>query len=163
MPFGSHMAFRRTNNRIAMRFFFPGQRALVKDYCMRCETCQLFAPARRNDLNVIEPIPRDASLFGHFVFDCIGPLIQYFSIFSMPTVNHCDMGTNFTSNLTQLLLTRLGCAPRFNTSYHPQSSGLVERTKDTLRIIISSSACFFISSFMGNDYSFRVMELTYLC
>jgi hypothetical protein len=27
MPFGSHMAFRRTNDRIAMSFFFPGHRA----------------------------------------------------------------------------------------------------------------------------------------
>ena len=44
-----------------------------KDYCMRCETRQLFAPARRSDLNTIEPIPRDAPLFGHLVFDCIGP------------------------------------------------------------------------------------------
>jgi len=50
MPFGSHMAFRRTDDRIAMCFFIPGQRARVKDYCMRCKTCQLFAPARRNDL-----------------------------------------------------------------------------------------------------------------
>jgi len=147
-----------------MSFFFPGQRARFKDYCMHCETCQLFAPTRTNDLNVIEPIPRDAPPFGHLVFDCIGPdhsvdlfsgsgrykfgfnitdlntrftmayaltnisakklcdcLMQYFSIFSMPTVIHCDMGTNFTSNLTRLLLTILGCAPRFNTSYHPQS------------------------------------------
>ena len=68
MPFGSHMAFRRTNDRIALSFFFPGQRSRVKDYCMRCETCQLFSPARRNDLNVIEPIPRDAPPFGHLVF-----------------------------------------------------------------------------------------------
>ena len=73
MPLGSHMAFRRTNDRIAMSFFFPGQRARVKDYCMHCETCQLFAPARRNDLSVIEPIPRDAPPFGHLVFDCIRP------------------------------------------------------------------------------------------
>ena len=147
---------------------------------MRCETCQLFSPARRNDLNVIEPIPRDAPPFGHLVFDCIGPfgnsgrykyafvitdlntrfpmayaltsitakkicdcLIEYFSIFSMPTVIHCDMGTNFTSNLTQLLLTRLGCAPRFNSSYHPQSTGLVERTNATLKTIISKLATSF--------------------
>jgi len=26
-----------------------------------------------NDLNVIEPIPRDSPPFGHLVFDCIGP------------------------------------------------------------------------------------------
>jgi len=57
MPFRSLMAFRRANDRIAMSFFFAGQRYQVKDYCMRCETCQLFAPARRNDFNVIKPIP----------------------------------------------------------------------------------------------------------
>ena len=180
MPFGSHMAFRRTNDRVSMSFFFPGQRARVKDYCMRCETCQLFAPSRRSDLNVIEPIPRDAPPFGHLVFDCIGPfgdsgrfkyafvitdlntrfpmayaltsitakkicdcLIDFFSIFSMPTVVHCDLGTNFTSNLTQLLLKRLGCSPRFNSSYHPQASGLVERTNATLKAIISKLATSF--------------------
>jgi Integrase zinc binding domain len=67
------MAVRRTSDRIAMRFFFPGQRAQVRDYYMRCVTCQLFASARRSDLNVIEPRPRDASTFGHLVYDFIGP------------------------------------------------------------------------------------------
>jgi transposase InsO family protein len=180
IPFGSHMAFRRTNDRISLSFSFPGQRARVKDHCMRCETCQLFAPARRSDLNVIEPIPRDASPFGHLVLDYIGPfgesgrfkcafvitdlntrfpmayaltnitakricdcLIEFFSIFSMPTAIHCDRGTNFTSSPMQLLLQRLGCAPRFNSSYHPQSSGLVERTNATLKNIISKLAASF--------------------
>ena len=73
-PFGAHLAFRRTNERIALSFFFPGQRSRVKDYCSRCETCQLFAPARRSDLNVIEAIPRNVSPFGHVVVDCVGPL-----------------------------------------------------------------------------------------
>jgi Integrase zinc binding domain len=67
MPFGSHMAFCCTNDKIAMSFFFPGQSARVKDYYMRCETCQLFAPARRSDLYIIEPIPRNAPPFGHLV------------------------------------------------------------------------------------------------
>jgi transposase InsO family protein len=163
-----------------VNFFFLGQRARVKDYCMRCEKCQLFAPARRDDLNVIEPIPRNAPPFGHLVFDCVGPfgdagrhkyafvitdlntrfpmayaltnisakkicdcLIDFFSIFSMPSVMHCDTGTNFTSNLTKLLLTRLGCAPRFNSSYHPQSTGLVERTNASLKTTISKLATSF--------------------
>jgi hypothetical protein len=169
MPFSGHMVFRRTNDRVSLNFFFPGQRARLKDYCMRCEKCQLFAPARRDDLNVIEPIPRNAQPFGHLVFDCVGPfgdagrykyafvitdlntrfpmayaltnisakkicdcLLDFFRIFSMPSVVHCDMGTNFTSDLTKLRLTRLGCAPRFNSSYHPQSTGLVERTNASL-------------------------------
>jgi hypothetical protein len=180
IPFSGHMAFRRTNDRVSLNFFFPGQHARVKDYCMRCEKCQLFAPARRDDLNVIEPIPRNAQPFGHLVFDCVGPfgdagrhkyafvitdlntrfpmayaltnisakeicdcLIDFSSIFSMPSVVQCDMGTNFTSNLTKLLLTRLGCAPRLNSSYHPQSTGLVERTNASLKTIISKLATSF--------------------
>jgi transposase InsO family protein len=74
------------------------------------------------------------------ICDC---LIDFFSIFSLPTVIHCDRGTNFTSSLRQLLLQRLGCAPRFNSSYHPQSSGLVERTNATLKNIISKLAASF--------------------
>jgi transposase InsO family protein len=74
------------------------------------------------------------------ICDC---LIDFFSIFSMPTVIHCDRGTNFTSGLTQLLLQRSGCSPRFNSSYHPQSSGLVERTNATLKTIISKLAASF--------------------
>jgi transposase InsO family protein len=61
----------------------------------------------------------------------------------MPTVIHCDRGTNFTSSLTQLLLQKLGCAPKYNSSYHPQSSGLVERTSATLKNIISKLAASF--------------------
>jgi IS30 family transposase len=74
------------------------------------------------------------------ICDC---LMDFFSIVSMPTVFHCDRGTNFTSSLTQLLLQRLECAPRFNSSYHPQSSGLVERTNATLKTIISKLAASF--------------------
>jgi hypothetical protein len=180
MPFSGHMAFRRTNDRVSLNFFFPGQRSRVKDYCMRCEKCQLFAPARHDDLNVVEPIPRNAQPFGHLIFDCVGPfvdagrhkyafvitdlntrfpmayaltnistkkicdcLIDFFSIFSMPSVVHCDMGTNFTSNLTKLLLTRLECVPRFNSSYRPQSTGLVARTNASLKTIISKLATSF--------------------
>jgi hypothetical protein len=180
MPFSGHMAFRRTDDLVSLNVFFPGQRARVKDYCMQCEKCQLFAPARRDDLNVIEPIPRNAQPFGHLVFDCVGPfgdtgrhkyafvitdlntrfpmahaltnistkkicdcLSNFFSIFSMPSVVHCDMGTNFTSNLTKLLLTRLGCVLRFISSYHPQSTGLVGRTNVSLKTIISKLATSF--------------------
>jgi hypothetical protein len=68
----------------------------------------------------------------------------------MPSVVHCDMGTNFTSDLTKLLLTRLGCAPRFNSSYHPQSTGLVERTNASLKTIISKLATSFPRSWETN-------------
>jgi transposase InsO family protein len=93
------------------------------------------------DLNTRFPMPYAlTNITAKKICDC---LIDFFSIFSMPTVIHCDRGTNFTSSLTQLLLQRLGCAPRFNSSYHPQSSGLVERTNATLKNIISKLAASF--------------------
>jgi len=45
----------------------------------------------------------------------------------VPKVIVSDCGTNFTSQLTQEMLRRLGCTPRFNTPGHPEASGLVER------------------------------------
>jgi len=42
-------------------------------------------------------------------------LIEFFSIFGVPTYCHSDCGANFTSKLTCLMLQRMGCSPRFNT------------------------------------------------
>ena len=38
-----------------------------------------------------------------------------------------DLGTNFTSQLTREFDRQMGCSPRFNSPYHPSSTGLVER------------------------------------
>ena len=51
-----------------------------------------------------------------------------------------DLGTNFTSQLTQEFEKRLGCAPRFNSPYHPNSTGLVERAVGNVKTIISKLA-----------------------
>jgi len=44
-----------------------------------------------------------------------------------------DCGTNFTSQLTKEMLSRLGCCPRFNTPGHPDASGMVERFNQTCK------------------------------
>ena len=44
-----------------------------------------------------------------------------------------DCGTNFTSQLTQEMLQKLGCAPRFNTPGHHEASGKVERFNQTCK------------------------------
>jgi len=51
-----------------------------------------------------------------------------------------DLGTNFTSQLTQEFEKQLGCSPRFNSPYHPASTGLVERCVGSIKAIISKVA-----------------------
>ena len=49
-----------------------------------------------------------------------------------------DLGTNFTSQLTQELERRMGCAP--HSPWHPNSTGLVERAVGKVKNIISKLA-----------------------
>jgi hypothetical protein len=74
LPTSGHQAVRRTNDRIAMSFFFPGQWQRVKDYCDSCETRQMRARGRRTDLVPIKPIERHEETFGHLQGDLIGPM-----------------------------------------------------------------------------------------
>jgi hypothetical protein len=74
MPASGHQAVRRTNDRIAMSFFFPGQLQRVKSYCDSCEVCQMRARERRTDLVPIRPIERHEENFGHLQADIIGPM-----------------------------------------------------------------------------------------
>jgi hypothetical protein len=63
-------------------------------------------------------------------------LLQVFMTFAVPKVISSDCGSNFTSQLTQECLKRLGCSPRFNTPGHPEASGLVERCNSSLKTMI---------------------------
>ena len=63
-------------------------------------------------------------------------LLQVFMTFSIPRVISSDCGSNFKSSLTQELLKRLGCSPRFNTPGHPEASGIVERCNQSLKTMI---------------------------
>ena len=53
-------------------------------------------------------------------------LLDLFVTIGVPKVIVSDCGTNFTSQLTQEMLTSLGCTPRFNTPGHSEGSGMVE-------------------------------------
>ena len=54
-------------------------------------------------------------------------LVDLFTRVGVPKVMVSDCGTNFTSQLTQEMLCRLGCSLRFNTPGHPEASGMVGR------------------------------------
>ena len=58
-------------------------------------------------------------------------LIDLFSHVGVPKVLVSDRVTNLTSQLTQEMLKRLGCSPRFNTPGHTEASGMVERFNQT--------------------------------
>ena len=55
---------------------------------------------------------------------------------AVPSKVIIDNGTNFSSQLTQELLRRLGCSPVFATPRHPQATGLVERFNRTCKDVL---------------------------
>lgn len=60
-------------------------------------------------------------------------LLDLFANVGIPSKIVSDNGSNFNSQLTRELLTRLGCSPVFATPGHPQTSGLVERFNKTCK------------------------------
>ena len=74
LPVSGHQAVRRTNDRIAVSFFFPRQLKRVKEFCDSCDICQLRARERRTDLVPIRPTERHEDNFGHLKADLIGPM-----------------------------------------------------------------------------------------
>uniref|UniRef100_A0A1S4M1F1 RNA-directed DNA polymerase n=1 Tax=Ixodes scapularis TaxID=6945 RepID=A0A1S4M1F1_IXOSC len=60
-------------------------------------------------------------------------LVEVFSRMGVPETVCSDQGSNFTAQLTGILLEKMGATPRFSTSDHPQSNGLVERWNGTFK------------------------------
>jgi len=50
------------------------------------------------------------------------------------------VGTNVMAQLSKEFEKRMGCVPRFNSSYRPQSTGLAERTAGNVKSIVSKLA-----------------------
>jgi len=63
-------------------------------------------------------------------------LLELFTNVGVPSKVIIDNGTNFSSQLTQELLRRLGCSPVFATPGHPQASRLVERFNRTCKDVL---------------------------
>ncbi|XP_077541120.1 uncharacterized protein LOC144153344 [Haemaphysalis longicornis] len=83
-------------------------------------------------------------------------LLTIFSRTGISELICSDQGTNFTSQLTQSFLERLGCAPRFSTPEHPESNGtlaairgLVQpKTKRELRSLLG--LCGYYPEYVNN-------------
>jgi len=51
-----------------------------------------------------------------------------------------DLATNFTSHLTREFERQTGCSPRFNSLFHPNSTGLAERGVGNIKAIVGKLA-----------------------
>ena len=63
-------------------------------------------------------------------------LITLFARYGVPKEILTDQGTNFTSQLLQVLYKLLGVKPIKTTPHHPQTDGLVERFNKTLKDLL---------------------------
>ena len=77
------------------------------------------------------------SLSAKSVCDAILKLWQFTGVSSFIS---SDLGTNFVSQLTREFERRLGCSPRFNSPYHPCSTGLAERGVGNVKSILAKLA-----------------------
>ena len=67
-------------------------------------------------------------------------LIDIWSVTGVCSHLSSDLGKNFISHLTQEFERQLGCSPHFNSPYHPQATGLVERCVGSVKSIIGKLA-----------------------
>lgn len=65
-----------------------------------------------------------------------------------------DSGNNFNSKLTEEFKKRMGCSPRFNSPWHPSSTGLVERAVGNVKKIVSKLAIDHVPVASVTCYSF---------
>ena len=72
--FGSHMAYRKTKERIRLSFWWPKLSKVVADYCMSCTSWQQRRRKVATDCVPISPIPRAELPFQHIAMNCIGPI-----------------------------------------------------------------------------------------
>lgn len=60
-------------------------------------------------------------------------LLHFCQHYGVPKRIHSDQGTEFTNNVLKQLTRFLGASHTFNTAYHPQANGALERFHATLR------------------------------
>ena len=72
--FGSHMAYRKTKERIRLSFWCEKLSKDVAYYCVSCTSCQHRRHKVATDRVLISPILRAELPCQHITMDCIGPI-----------------------------------------------------------------------------------------
>ncbi|KAJ8359251.1 hypothetical protein SKAU_G00157760 [Synaphobranchus kaupii] len=70
---GAHLGAEKTLERIKTRFYWPGVKKAVEDYCHSCPDCQLVAP-RPHLRSPLIPLPIISVPFSRIGMDLVGPL-----------------------------------------------------------------------------------------
>ncbi|KAL7383521.1 hypothetical protein ABVT39_012327 [Epinephelus coioides] len=91
------------------------------------------------------PVPNDTA-----VTTAVLLLNHVFSHWGLPLSVNSDRGTHFTSSVMTALYDILGVEIKFHLSYHPQSSGQVERANRTITLMLKK----YVSS-SGKDWDVK--------
>ncbi|KAJ8353339.1 hypothetical protein SKAU_G00209060 [Synaphobranchus kaupii] len=70
---GAHLGVEKTLERIKTRFYWPGVKKAVEDYCRSCPDCQQVAP-RPHQKSPLIPLPIISVPFSRIGMDLVGPL-----------------------------------------------------------------------------------------
>ena len=70
---GAHLGVEKTLERIKARFYWPGVKKAVEDFCRSCPECQQVAP-RPHHRNPLIPLPIITVPFNRIGMDLVGPL-----------------------------------------------------------------------------------------
>jgi len=70
---GAHLGREKTLERIRARFYWPGIKKAVEDFCRSCPDCQQVAP-RPHLRNPLFPLPIISVPFSQIAMDLVGPL-----------------------------------------------------------------------------------------
>ena len=96
----------------------------------------LYAKSRRNALHALQSVLVLLLLVTFAGGAVCAVLVELFTNVGVPSKGISSNGTNFSSQLTQDLLRRLGCSPVVATPGHPQAAGPVEKFNRTCKDVL---------------------------
>jgi hypothetical protein len=73
-PMAGHFAEERTYKLVSRRFFWPGMRELVADYCKACGVCQGSRVIRGKQQGLLQPLPIPSNPWEQISMDFITDL-----------------------------------------------------------------------------------------
>ena len=74
-PMSGHLGVNKTYHKILNKFFWPGLKSDVSNYCRSCHTCQVVGkPNQVIPKAGLQPIPAFDEPFTRIIIDCVGPL-----------------------------------------------------------------------------------------
>jgi len=153
-----HCGVRRTLRRVLLRFYWPGVRCAVKDYCQTCDICQKIISKGRVAPVPLQQMPVVDVPFKRIAVDLVGPISPCSDRGHKYILTVVDVATRFpeavplmnidTVSVAEALVTlfnRVGCPDKILSDSQPHTATLV----------VSQGACSHTESYdtITNDWS----------